>query len=149
MAPPQGGEKIRDKHGKAIKENLERRLPAGTEVRVGDDLDELASQSGASEENAGVLLETLVGALGSLVVLAFVFGSFLAFVPLLVAAVSILGTFLAIYGLTEVTNVNVLVQYFVSLIGLGVAIDYSLLLVTRWREEHSQGLGRERRRGGH
>ena len=48
MAPPYGGEKIRDKLGKAIEEILERRLPAGTEVRV-TGLVEVASQSGASE----------------------------------------------------------------------------------------------------
>ena len=44
----------------------------------------------AAEEPAGtgVLVETLAGALGALVVLAFVFGSFLALVPLLIAAVA-------------------------------------------------------------
>jgi uncharacterized membrane protein YdfJ with MMPL/SSD domain len=30
-------------------------------------------------------------------------------------------------------------QFLVSLIGLGVAIEYSLLLVTRWREERHRG----------
>jgi len=82
-----------------------------------------------------VLTETLLGGLGALAVLAFVFGSLLALVPLLVAAVSILTTFLIIYGLAEITQVSVFVQFLVALIGLGVAIDYSLLLVTRWREE--------------
>jgi RND superfamily putative drug exporter len=142
MVPFYGEEDLRSKVGKGIEANLERRLPAGTEVRV-TGLDVLASESGGSEEEAGVLVETLVGALGALVVLAFVFGSFLALAPLLVAAFSIIGAFLAIYGLTWVTEINFLVQFLVSLIGLGVAIDYSLLVVTRWREERSQGHDQE------
>ena len=78
-------------------------------------------------------------ALGALVVLALVFGSLLAGVPLLVAAVSILGTYLALLGLTGVTDVSFVVQYLVALIGLGVAIDYTLLIVSRWREERDAG----------
>ncbi|HJQ29750.1 MAG TPA: MMPL family transporter, partial [Rubrobacter sp.] len=138
MVPFHGAEGMKTTVGKEIEANLERELPAGTEVRV-TGLDVLASQSGGSEEDGGVLVETIVGALGALVVLAFVFGSFLALAPLVVAAVSIIGTFLAIYGLTWLTEINFLVQFLVSLIGLGVAIDYSLLVVTRWREERSQG----------
>src|SRR4029453_5017530 len=68
-----------------------------------------------------------------------VFGSLLALVPLLIAAVSILTSFLIILGLTELTEVSIIVQFLVALIGLGVAIDYSLLLVTRWREELAGG----------
>ena len=44
--------------------------------------------------------------LGALVVLALVFGSLLAGLPLLVGGVSILGTFLALLGLTELTEVS-------------------------------------------
>jgi RND superfamily putative drug exporter len=142
MVPYYGEEGVKSRVGKEIEANLERQLPDGTEVRV-TGLDVLASQSGGSEEEAGVLVETLVGALGALIVLAFVFGSFLALAPLVVAAVSIIGAFLAIYGLTWLTEINFLVQFLVSLIGLGVAIDYSLLLVTRWREERSRGHDKE------
>jgi putative drug exporter of the RND superfamily len=85
----------------------------------------------------GVLVETLLGALGALAVLAFVFGSLLAFVPLLVAAVAIPTCFLIIWGITSVNSVFFVVQYLVALIGLGVAIDYSLLIVVRWREERA------------
>ncbi len=88
---------------------------------------------------AGVLAESLLGGLGALAVLAFVFASFLAFVPLLMAGVSILTTFLALGGLTELTSVSQIVEFLIALIGLGVAIDYSLLIVTRWREERAHG----------
>ncbi|SIR75892.1 MMPL family transporter [Williamsia sterculiae] len=86
-----------------------------------------------------VLAETLFGGIGALVVLALVFGSFLALMPLIVAAASILTTFLLLWGLTAVTDVSFIVQYLLALIGLGVAIDYSLLIVTRWREERGAG----------
>ena len=99
----------------------------------------LLSEGGA-EGDRSVLAEVLLGGVGALLVLALVFGSLLAGVPLLVAAVSILGTFLALLGLTYLTDVVFVVQYLVALIGLGVAIDYSLLVVTRWREERAGGL---------
>jgi RND superfamily putative drug exporter len=98
-----------------------------------------ALQTGGDSSGPGVLLETLVAGAGALVVLALVFASFLALVPLAVAAVSILVTLLVILGLTTLTEVSFIVQFLVSLVGLGVAIDYSLLLVTRWREERAKG----------
>ena len=101
-------------------------------------LDQLAS--GASPKGPGVLAETMLGGLGALAVLAFVFASLLALVPLLVAAVSILATFLVILGLTYVTDVSFIVEFLVALVGLGIGIDYSLLIVTRWREGRAKGL---------
>jgi len=116
-------------------------LPPGSQVRV-TGMNELKS-GGQAKQSMGVLAETLTAGAAALAVLAFVFGSALAMVPLLMAAVAIPATFLAVYGLTEVTSVFFVVQYLVALIGLGVAIDYSLLLVTRWREELAAGAGRE------
>jgi len=124
-----------------IADALRRALPPGTTVQV-TGLDELSTQAATGRESS-VLVETLLGGLGALVVLAFVFGSLLALVPLVVALFSILGTFLVILGLTAVTEVNFIIQYLVALIGLGVAIDYSLLVVTRWREERAAGRDRE------
>ena len=99
----------------------------------------LLSAGGDTQEGPSVLAETLLGALGALAVLIFVFASFLALVPLLIAAVSILTTFLLVLGLTYLIDVNFVVQFLIALIGLGVAIDYSLLVVSRWREERAHG----------
>jgi len=55
------------------------------------------------------------------------------------AIVSIMTTFLLLYGLTQATDVSPIVQFLVALIGLGVAIDYSLIVVSRWREERAHG----------
>jgi RND superfamily putative drug exporter len=101
--------------------------------------DALANETGGNE-GPGVLLEALLGGLGALVVLAFVFGSWLAIIPLFMAVPAILTSFLLVYGLTAVTDVSPIVQFLIALIGLGVAIDYALLIVVRWREERTHGL---------
>jgi RND superfamily putative drug exporter len=100
--------------------------------------DALNAQSGDSD-GPGVLLEALFGGLGALVVLGFVFGSLLAFVPLMMAVPAILTSFLAVYGLTQITGVSPIVQFLIALVGLGVAIDFSLLICMRWREERAHG----------
>jgi RND superfamily putative drug exporter len=100
--------------------------------------DALNAQSGDSD-GPGVLLEALVGGLGALVVLGFVFGSLLAFIPLLMAIPAIMTSFLAVYGLTQITGVSPIVQFLIALVGLGVAIDFSLLISMRWREERAHG----------
>src|SRR3954447_15417992 len=87
----------------------------------------------------GVPGGALLGGVGALLVLAFVFGSLLAFVPLLMAIPAILTSFLAVYGLSTFTGVSPVVQFLIALIGLGVAIDYALIIVVRWREEIARG----------
>jgi RND superfamily putative drug exporter len=104
--------------------------------------DALQQESGGSD-GPGVLVEALVGGLGALAVLAFVFASFLAIVPIGMAVVSIMTTFLLLLGLTELTDVSPIVQFLIALIGLGVSIDYALIVVSRWREERSHGHGGE------
>src|SRR5215216_3909916 len=96
--------------------------------------------AGADNEGTGtgVLLGTLLAALGALLVLAFVFRSFTAIVPLLMALVAVPTTFLLIWPIASVTDVSVIVQFLVALIGLGIAIDYALLVVVRWREERQR-----------
>ncbi len=109
---------------------------AGAPVHVSGTL---ALSSGGAGGGVSVLTESLVGGLGALVILAFVFGSFLAIVPMLMAVATIMGTFLIVWGITTVTAVSFIVEFLIALIGLGVAIDYSLLVVVRWREERAAG----------
>jgi putative drug exporter of the RND superfamily len=101
--------------------------------------DALAEDSGAGNDGPGVLLEALIGGVGALAVLSFVFASFLAIVPIMMAVVSIMTTFLLLLGLTKLTDVSPIVQFLIALIGLGVSIDYSLIVASRWREERSHG----------
>ncbi|MGN6170872.1 MAG: MMPL family transporter, partial [Solirubrobacteraceae bacterium] len=122
---------------KAARAAIEGSQVAGAPVHL-TGFDALANESGGNG-GPGVLLEALLGGFGALLVLAFVFGSLLALVPMVMAVVSIMTTFLLLYGLTQITAVSPIVQYLIALIGLGVAIDYSLLVVSRWREERSHG----------
>src|ERR687896_665565 len=102
-------------------------------------LDALRAAAGVSDsDGVGVLLGTLVAALGALLVLVFVFRSFTALVPLLMALVAIPTTMLLVWPVAAITDVSVIVQFLVALIGLGIAIDYALLVVVRWREERQQ-----------
>ncbi len=119
-----------------IRAAADKAKPAGATVGVTGE-DTLAT--GGDSGGPGVLGETLLGALGALAVLAFVFGSFLALLPLVVAAVSILATFVLLLPITYLTDVSFIVEFLIALVGLGVAIDYSLILVTRWREEREHG----------
>ncbi|MBR7825093.1 MMPL family transporter [Actinospica sp. MGRD01-02] len=93
--------------------------------------------------NSTVTGELIFGALGALIVLAWVFGSLLAALPIIMALISVLTMQLLIYGLTYAmpssSPLNPAVQYIVALLGLGLSIDYSLLVVTRWREERAAG----------
>src|SRR5205823_86027 len=83
-------------------------------------------QSGGSGDGGNsALVETLLGGVGALLVLIFVFGSLLAVVPLAMALVAIPTTFLVVWGLTTITDISSIVEYLIALIGLGVAIDYS------------------------
>ncbi|WP_249009311.1 MMPL family transporter [Conexibacter sp. DBS9H8] len=87
----------------------------------------------------GVLVESVLGGVGALAVLAVVFASLLAIVPILMAIVAIMTTFLVLYGVAQLLSVSFIVEFLVGLIGLGVAIDYSLLVIVRWREQRARG----------
>jgi RND superfamily putative drug exporter len=125
--------------GATIQHSVAAAAPSGWHVGVtGSDL-LAAGKPAAASKGTGVAAEAAVGALGALAVLAVVFASFLALLPLVIGIVSVLATFLAVGGLTEVTGVSQIVEFLIALVGLGVAIDYSLLVVSRWREERATG----------
>jgi RND superfamily putative drug exporter len=120
-----------------IQPALRAAAPAGASVSV-TGFEQIQSTAGGGG-GPSVLVETLIGGAGALAVLAFAYGSAIAIVPLLIAIPTILTTFLLVLGLTQAITVSFLVEYLVALMGLGVAIDYSLLLTTRWREERESG----------
>src|SRR5262245_42849993 len=117
-----------------------KRLPPGVTVNVtGHDALEEASTHGNSQ-GPSVLLEAIIGGLGALVILLFVFGTLPAvLMPIVVAAAAILNTFTLVWVLTYITNVSIIVQYLIALVGLGVAIDYALLMIFRFRDELREG----------
>ncbi|WP_328881535.1 MMPL family transporter [Streptomyces sp. NBC_00299] len=76
----------------------------------------------------------------TLVLLVMVFGSAVAaLLPLGIGIVAILGTNAVLRGLTEVTDVSVFAMNLTTALGLGLAVDYALFIVRRFREELTTG----------
>ena len=76
----------------------------------------------------------------TLVLLVAVFGGLVAAgLPLVVGAVSVLGTFFTLWLITLFTDVSIFSINLVTALGLGLAIDYSLFIVSRFREEIRAG----------
>jgi putative drug exporter of the RND superfamily len=124
---------------KQVRAAIKEAAPAGLTVHLTgrDPLQEDIGGSGGPS----VLVEVLIGGAGAILVLLLVFGTLTAVsIPLVTAAASILTTFSAVFALTYVTNVSIVVEFLVALVGLGVSIDYSLLMIFRFREElHHRG----------
>jgi RND superfamily putative drug exporter len=138
--PPRGGIDPGQKEAQQAQSALEGATVRGAPVSA-TGFEALRAE--AAGEDAGgsvsVVVEVLVAGAGALVILAFVFASFMAIVPLLMAMIAIPTTFLLVWPLAEVTDVSIAAQFLIALLGLGIAIDYALLIVMRWREEHQQG----------
>ena len=79
----------------------------------------------------------------ALVLLVFVFGTLSFLLPLMFAAVSIPVTLGIVWMFAKNMELSTYVQNMVMLIGLGIAVDYSLLIVYRYREEHRAQPSRE------
>jgi RND superfamily putative drug exporter len=80
----------------------------------------------------------------TLLLLIFVFrGVIAATLPLAIGVLSILGTFLTLRVLALITDVSIFSLNMVTAMGLALAIDYALFVVTRFREELRGGLGVE------
>ncbi|HEV7648571.1 MAG TPA: MMPL family transporter [Actinophytocola sp.] len=75
-----------------------------------------------------------------LVLLVFAFGSIVAAsLPLLIGAVAVFGTFAALSGIASATDVSIYSINLTTALSLGLAVDYALLMVSRFREELSAG----------
>ena len=78
------------------------------------------------------------------ILLLFVFGALVASaMPLFVGVTAILGSFFLIYLFTHFTSVSIFALNLITGLGLGLGIDYALLMVNRFREElhHGKSVG--------
>ncbi|CAB4570229.1 unannotated protein [freshwater metagenome] len=74
------------------------------------------------------------------VILLFVFGSLVAAgLPFLVAGGTIMGSFFALFIISEFTDVSVFALNLITGLGLALGIDYALLIINRFREELNSG----------
>ena len=76
----------------------------------------------------------------TLMLLLFVFrGVVAASLPLFVGLIAVFGTFLSLFVIGSVTDVSIYAINLTTALGLGLAIDYSLFIVSRFREELAAG----------
>jgi putative drug exporter of the RND superfamily len=126
-----------------IRDSFAAAVPPGVDVHL-TGRDALYESEGGDADGPSVLTEALIGGLGATIILLFVFGTLPAVVmPILMAIASILNTFTLIWLLTYITSVSLIVQFLVALVGLGVAIDYALLMIFRFRDELRHGADTE------
>ncbi|MGW6025748.1 MMPL family transporter [Streptomyces sp. NPDC055099] len=113
-----------------------REITAGDVAVSGGPL--LGEQMGgrAQEDVAQAELITLPAVL---IVLLLIFGGLRAAgLPLLVTVSGVAGAFLTLYGFSQFTEISVYAVQIVTMLGLGLAVDYALLMVIRFREERGK-----------
>jgi putative drug exporter of the RND superfamily len=93
------------------------------------------------EVEADLLRAELIAFPITLLLMILVFGSLVAAgLPLVVGAIAIVGTFLVLLIVSSLTEVSIFALNLTTGLGLGLAIDYSLFIVSRYREELHNGL---------
>jgi RND superfamily putative drug exporter len=113
----------------AVREAVE---AAGVTVEFNGDAEFPPVEQGTSE---------ILGLLAAIVVLLLVFRTFVAMlIPIALALVAVGTAFLLLFVLAGLTDINTITPILVSMIGLGVGIDYSLFIVTRFRQLLHEGL---------
>ena len=109
------------------------------DVRVGGQA-EVFRQIGGTVEKDLAKAESVAIPI-TLLLLVVVFGSVVAAgLPVGIGVLSIIGTFLVLRVLAELTTVSIFALNLTTAMGLGLAIDYSLFVVSRFREELRNGL---------
>lgn len=122
--------------GPAIRASLTDALPAGTTVRE-TGLDALTPNG--DEGGLNVALKVGIAAALALAVLLWFFRSALAALPLLISLLSMPVAALGIWALSLVTTVHETTLMMAPLLAIGIAVDYALIVTSRWREARAAG----------
>ena len=113
----------------AVRKTVE---PAGVTAEFNGEAESPPIQQGIQE---------LLGFLAAFVVLMIVFRTLVATaIPIALAIVAVGTAFILLFILAGLTNINTITPILVSMIGIGVGIDYSLFIVTRFRQYLHEGL---------
>ena len=114
--------------------------PEGVDARMTGFMPVALSVMEDTEQADSIWVEMGIGILGAVVILLLIFGTLPAVaMPLMIALASIMTTFGAVWALTYVADVSIIVSFLIGLVGLGIAIDYALLVIFRFREELGHG----------
>jgi RND superfamily putative drug exporter len=113
----------------AVREAVE---PAGVTAEFNGDAEFPPIEQGTQE---------LLGLFAALIVLLVVFRTFVAAsIPIALAITAVASAFFLLFLLAGLTDINTVTPLLVSMIGIGVGIDYSLFIVTRFRQLIHEGL---------
>jgi putative drug exporter of the RND superfamily len=136
-----GGETGAQKHAKELTERLVHDRD-GVTVRAGGEAMIYVQINGQTEKDL-LVMESIAIPL-SFVVLVWVFGGLLAAtLPLVVGVFAILGSMAVLRAITLFTDVSIFALNLTVAMGLAVAIDSTLLIISRYREELAGGADRE------
>ena len=120
--------------GAAIADALQPARDAGVQAEFGGD----AAFLNAEKESSGA---EAIGLLAALVVLVVAFGTIVAaLVPIILALVAVAVGLLSVVVLAGSLEVSTAAPTIGAMVGLGVGIDYALLIVSRYRENRTAGL---------
>ncbi len=137
-----GGESDAQKHAEELTDELVHDRD-GVTIRAGGVAMTYVQINSQSEKDL-LLMESIAIPL-SFVVLVWVFGGLLAAaLPLAVGAFAILGSMAVLRAVTMVTDVSIFALNLSIAMGLALAIDYTLLIISRYRDEFADGADRER-----
>src|SRR5689334_8490125 len=135
-----GGESGAQKHAKELTDRLVHDRD-GVTVRAGGEAMTYVQVNGQSEKDL-LMMESIAIPL-SFLVLVWVFGGLLAAaLPLAVGGFAILGSLAVLRGFTMITDVSIFALNLTVALGLALAIDYTLLIISRYRDELADGADR-------
>ena len=136
-----GGESEAQKHAKSLADAVAHDRD-GVTVRPGGEA-MLYVQVNAQTERDLLLMESIAIPL-SFFVLVWVFGGLLAAaLPVAVSVFAILGSLAVLRAISFLADVSIFALNLTVAMGLGLAIDYTLLIISRFREELADGAGRD------
>ncbi|MFE9605630.1 MMPL family transporter [Streptomyces hokutonensis] len=138
LAHVKGNDTERDENAKSVIDAYAGPYEDSLTVRAGGGA-AVTSEMGSQSAKDLVLAESIAVPL-TLVLLLLVFGSAVAaLLPLAIGTIAIAGTFAELFLLGSVTDVSVFAVNLTTALGLGLGIDYALLMVSRFREQLATG----------